>query len=312
MNSSSDQPSSHMIPYLLLTFTSFAWASNVVIGRAIHADIPPVGLAFWRWILAFIIIVIMFLPGIKRNFSALKREWKYGLLLGLTGMAAFHTFVYGATHTTTALNAVLVISMSPTLIPVLSWLFWREKLSGLQVIGILISTIGMVTIVTKGDYSALGDFQFVIGDGFALIAMITWSCYTVLNKHRPKDIEAGPMLASSVFFAILLLIIPVTLEMIYFKPMPLTTEALITTAYVAIIPSVLAFFAFGHAVQQIGPNKAGLFIHLMPLFGALLSILFLGESLQIFHALGAGFIGIGLLVTTGLWKKSKNKCAKVT
>ncbi|HKB81972.1 MAG TPA: DMT family transporter [Burkholderiales bacterium] len=285
-------------PYLLLTFTSLFWAANWVVGRAMRNDIPPVAMGFWRWTLALAILLPFAAPELRRNWQIVRAHWLILTLLGCLGAVAFNTMIYVGLQYTAATNGVLFNSISPILIILLSWVVARERVTRLQTGGVFLSLAGVLAIVARGDFAMLAAFQLNPGDIWLMAAMFLWASYTIVLRRRPPGLSATGFLA-----AMLLLSLPWLLPFYLwelgarggFSLTPATVSALM---YYSTFPSIVAYLFWNRGVAQVGPNKAGLFVHLMPLFGALLSVIFLGERLHAYHYAGAALIFSGIWLTT--------------
>jgi drug/metabolite transporter (DMT)-like permease len=286
------------LAYALLSFASLAWAGNIVVARAMHTAVPPVSLAFWRWTTAFLILLPIFLPRLYRRRAALRREWKLVLMLGLIGVAGFTALQYTALNTISAVNVALINAVSPVVIPVLARLFWREGLSLRQALGIGVSLFGASFVVLRGDPSLILAQGLARGDAVMLVATLCWSIYVTLLSRRPDDLDSATLLVASIIPALVLLL-PVWLwEITWIRPMRIDTATVLAIAYIGPVATALAYLGYTAAVPAVGPTRAGLFIHLMPPFAAVLGMIFLNEHLQAFHYLGAAAIFAGLYMTT--------------
>ena len=285
-------------PYLLLTLTSLFWAANWVVGRAMRDDMPPIAMGFWRWAIALLILLPFAAPELRDKWQVVRANWLTLTLLGLLGAVAFNTLIYVGLQYTAATNGVLFNSISPILIILLSWVVARERISRLQTCGVLLSLAGVLAIVARGDFATLAAFHFNRGDLWLITAMLLWAIYTIVLRRRPPGLSAMGFLA-----AMLLLSLPFLLPFYLWEfgergGFALTPATVAALAYYGTIPSIVAYLFWNRAVAQVGPNKAGLFVHLMPLFGALLSVIFLGEQLYAYHYAGAGLIFSGIWLTT--------------
>ena len=178
-------------PYLLLTLTVLSWSGNMVIGRGIRGDIPPLTLAFWRWVIAFLLVLPLALPHLKTQWPLLKKGWKPLLVLGLLGVGGYNTFAYLALQHTSATNATLLNSFIPIATIAISWAFLGKHLRRPEAIGVLISLCGALTIVSRGDLGVLANFNLNLGDIWMLIAVLDWAIYTVALAWRPAGVLAS-------------------------------------------------------------------------------------------------------------------------
>lgn len=284
--------------YLLLTLAALFWSGNFVLGRGVTEIIPPVALAFWRWAGALMILAPFAIRGVIRQNREIRKNLGILTLLAILSVTNFNTFIYHALRTTTAINAFLVNSMTPIFIVLVSWIGFNDRINFRQAVGVVLSFIGLVWIVTQGNLHILLTVRFSSGDLWTLAAALSWACYTVLLRKRPKHIDPVP------FLTILVLIGLVFLSPIYlweirsgasFQWSPVVFASI---GYVALFPSVIAYVFWNNSVAVVGANKAGIFMHLMPVFGILLAFVFLGETLAVYHLVGMVLIFSGIFLTT--------------
>jgi drug/metabolite transporter (DMT)-like permease len=285
-------------PYLLLTLASLFWAANWVVGRAMRSDMPPIAMGFWRWAIALLILLPFAAAELRQKWRVVRANWLSLTLLGLLGAVAFNTLIYVGLQYTAVTNGVLFNSISPILIILLSWVVARERISKLQAYGVLLSMAGVLAIVARGDFATLAGFHFNRGDMWLITAMFLWAIYTFVLRRRPPELSAMGFLT-----AMLLLSLPFLLPFYLWEfsargGFSLTPATVAALAYYGTIPSIVAYLFWNRGVAQVGPNKAGLFVHLMPVFGALLSVIFLGERLSAYHFFGAALIFAGIWLTT--------------
>ncbi|MCL4296545.1 MAG: DMT family transporter [Anaerolineae bacterium] len=284
-------------PYLLLILATLFWSGNFVLGRAVRADVPPIGLAFWRWCGGSILVLSFAWPYLKRDWEVIWQHWKIILLLSILGVASFNTLIYTGLQFTTAINALLMQSAMPVLIVLMSYLFFRETVRAVQGVGIMLSLMGVLTIVGQGSLQVLTSLTLNLGDLLVFIAVALYAAYSALLRQRPPIHPLSFIAATFIAGAVILL--PFYLwENATGRVMSVDGVTLLTVAYVAIFPSILAYLCYNRGVELAGANRAGLFVHLMPVFGSLMAILFLGESLQWFHAAGILLILLGILLAT--------------
>lgn len=283
-------------PRLLLTLAVLFWSGNFVIGRAVHTAVPPVALAFWRWTVAFLLVFFPARPHLRRDLPVLRMHLRPVLLLSATGVAAFNTLVYIGLHTTTAVNALLLQSFMPLAILATAWVLFRERTRAIQLAALALSVIGVAIIIGRGSPGAVLRLSFNAGDGLVLIAVFCYALYSVLLRRRPP---VHPLSLVAAMFAIgSALLLPLYLaESLLFEPLRPGTAAFAAIAYVAFFPSLLSYLFYNRGVELLGAARAGQFVHLMPVFGALLAFVFLGERLHGFHAVGIALIAAGLAIT---------------
>jgi len=291
-------PSRFYHPYLLLTLTMLFWSGNMVLGRAIRADVPPISLAFWRWAIALALTLPFALPHLRAQWPLLRRGWKAVLILGLVGVGGYNTLAYIALQYTAATNAVLLNSVVPIVTIALSWMFLKKHLHRIEWIGVMLSFIGVVAIVGRGDLSTLAGLRLNIGDLWMLGAVFTWAIYTIGLQWRPSGVDPMLLLAAFTTVGVLALAPAYAWEISQGKVINVTASSLAGIAYTGIFPGFLGYILYNRAVGEVGASKASLFIHLMPVFGTLLSAIFLGEIPQTYHYAGIALIFAGIYLTT--------------
>jgi len=284
--------------YLLLTLTVLFWAGNFILGRGIRQMIPPVSLNFWRWVGALTILLPFGLPRLWRQRQLLFKHWKLVALLSIPAIVCFNAFIYKALQTTTAINTTLVNAMIPVFIALIAWAVYGERLGAGQLTGVLISFLGLLFIVTRGELMLLKGLTLSAGDLWTLGASFAWATYSVALRKRPEAMDPIAFLTLLILFGLLLSLPWYLWELADVGGFDLTTETVASMAYVALFPSVLSFIFWNSSVEQVGANRAGIFIHLMPVFSILLAIAFLDERLQAFHVAGIGLIFSGIVLTT--------------
>lgn len=285
-------------PYLLLSLTALFWAGNWVVGRAMRDDMPPVAMGFWRWLLAFMILLPFAAPELWRKRAVVRANLVTLMLLGVLGAIAFNTLIYYGLQFTVVTNGVLFNSITPVIIVLASWVLYRERLSAQQAVGVVLSLCGVLAIVARGDLQMLAGFQFNRGDIWLIGAMFLWALYTIVLRQRPTELSAVAFLAAMLMLSLPFLLPFYLWELGVRGGFELTFSTVLALAYYATIPSIVAYLFWNRGVAQVGANKAGLFVHLMPVFGAVLSVVFLGERLYGYHFAGAALIFGGIWLTT--------------
>ncbi|MGE5547851.1 MAG: DMT family transporter [Solirubrobacterales bacterium] len=281
---------------LLLVLPPLFWAGNALVGRAVVGDIPPVALSFWRWVLAAIMILPFTATSLKLHAPVLRRHWVAVVALGLFSVAAYNTLLYLALQTTTAINATLVGACLPLMVLVIARLWLGEPIRPRQALGILVSLLGLVAVVARGDPARLAALTFSAGDLLMLAATLSWSIYSVMLRRYPLAVPGFTLLAALILVGVVA-ILPVYLwELAEGGRMSVSPGSLAAIGYTALFASLLAYYFWNRGVAVVGASVAGQFTYLIPLFTAVLAVLLLGEQFRAFHALGGGliFAGIGL------------------
>lgn len=280
------------------------WAGNFVVGRAISSHGVPLRLSLWRWSLAALILSPFVLKPIWQQREIIKKHFWKIVILAFFSITAFNSLAYIAVQYTTATNATLLNSFIPIFIIIISTLFFKEKTSKKQIIGIFVSLIGVFVILTRLDKEVFAALTINKGDLWMLLAALDWAIYSVLLKHlRPKELRPLPFLGIMVFLGTIILIPILFWNPFEEQPIIWTNEMIKAVAYIAIFPSIISYLSWNYGIQKLGAAIGGQYIHLMPLFGTLMAVAFLGESIQLFHFVGAVFIAFGLWLSIQQHKK---------
>lgn len=286
------------MPYLLLVLTTLFWSGNFVLSRGMHAAIPPMALSFWRWSLALLILIVIAHRHLWAERQTLRAQGRFIVVQGLLGVLGFNTLLYLAMQYTTAINAVLVNSCIPVLILVFSWLLYRETMSLRQCGGVLVSLLGVLLIMAGGEPAALLEVSFNRGDLLVLGAAVVWALYSSNLKRYPRGLHPLAYLTAINIVGLTAIFPLYLLEVAGGKTFTVNAASLVTILYVAVFASVLAFIFWNRAIRAIGANRAGPFVHLMPVFSTILAVIFLDETLAWHHGQGALLIFGGIVMTT--------------
>jgi drug/metabolite transporter (DMT)-like permease len=284
--------------WLLAMLPPLFWAGNFVLARALHADIPPIALSFWRWAGALLILLPFVSASLWRQRALIRRHWPLLALFAVLGVTNYNTLAYLGLQHTTATNGVLLASVTPMVILALSFLLFRVPLRGHQIIGILLSMAGVAVIATEGRPLLIADWEFNRGDLWILAASLDWALYSVFLRWRPAEMQPATFLGAIVAIGLPPLAILYAWELGTGQGFAISPVTLGAIGYVALFPSVLAYFFWNRAVAEIGPNRTGQYLHLMPVFGAALAVLLLGERMQAFHLTGALLIAAGIVLAS--------------
>jgi drug/metabolite transporter (DMT)-like permease len=284
-------------PRLLLTLTAVFWAGNFVIGRAVAFTIPPATLACLRWTIAFLILLPFALPYLREDAATARRHWRVILLLGLLGPASFNTLTYLGLAYTEALNGLIFNASGPILIAAAAFLIFGDRLARPQVLGLAAGLSGMLLVLTQGELDRLADVRLNAGDLLMLTAVTMWGIYTAVLRKRPdihwQSFSALTFLVASVA-NVPLAIGEHAMGNVFVPSLP----NLAAVAYVAVFPSLIAYIFYNRGVELMGAAKAGMYLFLIPVFGALLATLTLGEELKLFHLAAFALIVAGVTIGT--------------
>ena len=291
--------------YIFLVLAVLFWSGNFITGRYISTSIEPMQLSFYRW---FFVLVLL-LPYIFINYKDLILGFKKDSLLlvvfGAFGIAGFNTFLYYGLQTTSATNALLINSSTPIFIILISSIIFRIAITKIQILGVVLSTLGVLYLILKGEINHILELNFTPGDLWILLAAFDWAIYSVLLKFKPKELSSFSFLTITSFIGVIILYIAFILQGYSLEFSFLSNkEVLYSLIYIVIFPSILSFYFWNMATIEIGANKAGQSAHLMPIFGAILAYIFLGEVLEFYHIVGIVLIAIGIYLTM-FFKKVK-------
>ncbi len=279
--------------YILLSLVSLFWAGNQVVGRAVAGEVPPIMLGCLRWFVATLIILPIAWRNLKEDWPVIRENIWFLAFLGIIGGGAINTFSYIGLNYTTATNALILNSAAPIFIVLFCYAIFGDRLTPLQSLGIAVSVAGVLTVVLHGDLTSLSSFALNRGDLLVTLGMACWGVYTAFLRKRPK--MAPLSFAAATFVASFLINLPLVLVELLMGIYPRATPTtFLATAYVGIFPSVLAYLLFNRGVEMIGANRAGVFTHLVPLFGAVMALVFLGEKPGLYHLAGFSLILLGV------------------
>lgn len=272
-------------PYTLLTLTTLFWAGNAIAGKLAAGSISPVALTFARWIFACIAFYFLARPHLRGDRAMISRHLPLLFTLGALGFAAFNIGFYWALTYTTAINVTIEQSAMPVLIILANYLFFSQRVTALQVLGVLLTITGVVVTATRGAPLSVLETGINRGDAIMVLCVVLYGSFTVALRFRPDIhwtslmfvLTASATLMAAPFYAFEIL------HEGFRMPGP---DAWAIIAYTAIFPSMLSQLFFIRGVAALGANRAGLFINLVPIFGAAGAILILGESFRLFHLAG--------------------------
>ena len=286
----------------LLVLPPLLWAGNAVVGRLMNGLVPPITLNLLRWALAFLLLLPL-AGWVLRRGSPLWPHWRRFAVLGLLGVGCYNALQYLALKTSTPLNVTLVAASSPVWMLGIGALFFGQRITGRQVAGAALSIAGVLLVLSRGDWELLLQVRLVPGDLYVLAATAAWAFYSwlLVRPGMPQEIRgdwaaflmaqmAFGLLWSALFAAGEWIAVPAHID--WGGPL------LAALVYVAFGPAILAYRSWGLGVQRVGPNVAGFFANLTPLFAALMSAAFLGELPRVYHAAAFVLIVGGIVVSS--------------
>ncbi len=287
-----------------MAFASLCWSGNHIVGRAIVGHFPPLTISTIRWFIPAIILWIAGRSRIEQDWPLIRRHWVVMLWLGATGGILFSALQYVGLQYTSAVNVSILNSLVPVLIIAAGALLFRDRILSRQLLGIATSLVGVLIIVTRGNLDALLQLSFNHGDVIIIVNMIVFAIYAVYLRLRPKIHWMSFLFVLAVVSAVGTM--PFAIFEVASGQVPELNVGTISAAlYVSIFPSLVAFTAWNYGVEQIGANRSGPFLHLVPLYTALLASIFLGENLMAFHALGL------LMILVGVWIAARGRGAEL-
>lgn len=285
-------------PQWLLATAGIFWAGNMVVGRALRGEIPPVAMAFWRWTLAGALLLPFAWRALFEHRALIARHWKLYALLGTVGVALFNSLGYVGLQWTTATNASLLNSAVPVLIVPIAWALLGERPGPWQLVAVAVSSVGVAIIVTQGDPGALRTLSINLGDVCVLSSMLLFALYTVLVRSKPPEIAGLAFLAVTIVFGWPTLAIGWAAEHASGASATWNARTLAGVAYMGTLPSIAAYWLYNRGVAAVGANRAGIFVHLVPVYGVLLSYVLLGEVPHTYHFLGMALVLGGVALSS--------------
>jgi len=279
----------------LLVLPPLFWAGNAVVGRALVGHFPPLALSFWRWALAFAILLPFAARSIRAHRGTIRTHWRTLVVVSFLGVACYNSLQYLALQTSGAVNATLIGASGPVVGLLIGAAFFQSRVTGRQWLGAALSAAGVLWVIARGDLANLFGLRFALGDLIMLVATVLWSLYTwMLRRQRPP-------LPMTVFLALqiglgALMILPVYLvELAATQRVPEATAAnFAALAYVAVLPSIVAYYCWDAGVARAGAVLPMYFVNLTPVFTAVLATVFLAEPIGLHHFAGGALILVGI------------------
>jgi len=286
------------LAYLLLVLTTIFWSGNFIVGKAASIyQIPPFSLNFFRWLFAFLILLPFSYKEILKHRKYIFNNIGFFIILGITSITIFNSIVYYSLYYTQVITGVLMISTIPVWIMFIASILNIEKTNRFQIIGVVLSLIGVIFIVTKADIELIKNLNFNKGDLSMVVAMFSWAIYSALLRKKKYEISQITLLEIIIVCGLIFLIPIYFIEMNLGNKIIINKSFVLTLTYVVLFPGILAFLFWIKGIAIIGANRAGVFLHLMPIFGAIMAILIFNEKFMFYHFLGAIFIISGITLS---------------
>ena len=295
---------SNFLAYIFLFLTVTFWAGNFVVGKfASIYEVPPFSLNFYRWFFAWIILAPFTLPEIIKKKNYIINNYKLFIVLGVTSITIFNSIVYYSLNFTQVISGVLMISTIPVMIMFFSSIFKIEKTNIFQIIGVILSFLGVIIIITKANFEILKNLNFNKGDITMVIAMFSWALYSTLLKRQKYEISQLSLLQVVISFGLVFLIPVYFIEYQLGFRITLDKPFYLILSYVVLLPGLASFILWIKGISMIGANRSGVFLHLMPILSAIMAMIIFNEKFMFYHMLGACFIITGILLSN---KKVRN------
>ena len=286
------------LAYILLFLTTLFWSGNFIVGKAASMyEIPPFSLNFYRWFFAGLILLPFTNREILKKKNYIYKNIVFFIILGITSITIFNSIVYYSLYYTQVISGVLMISTIPVWIIFISSILNIEKTNVFQIIGVLLSLAGVFFIVTKADIDLVKNLNFNKGDLTMIIAMFSWALYSALLKKKKYELSQIALLEVVIICGLFFLIPIYFIEMSLGNTIKLETPFFLTLTYVVLFPGLASFFFWIKGISLIGANRAGIFLHLMPIFGAIMAIVIFDEKFMFYHFIGAAFIISGIVLS---------------
>ena len=295
--------------YALLVVGAVVWGSGIVIGRGVHEAIPPIGLGFWRAIVALVLLLPVVLPDLGRVKAILRRHWRVFVALGFLQVWP-QALMLLALNYTTAINVTLVNGAQPAMAAIAMGILYRDRVTRGQAIGIVLALAGIVVMVSRGDWQTVATLQFNGGDWLALGCIVLFSLYSILLPRVPHELGLTTMLfLISLCGAVT--IFPVYLyESLFVRAMDFNGVTVVTVLWMGAVISAASILLWNMCLRAIGTQKATIFLNLNPVFAAIFAIVFLGEQLHLYHLGGAVLVGGGITLVIRLARQAPIVVAK--
>jgi len=284
--------------YIFLVLATLFWSGNFIVGKmASLYEIPPFSLNFFRWLFAWLILAPFTLNEILKKKDYIFQNYKLIIVLGITSITLFNSIVYYSLNFTQVISGVLMISTIPVMIIFISSILKIEKTNAFQISGVIFSLIGVITIITQANIDMIKSLNFNKGDLTMVVAMLSWATYSALLKKKKHDLSQLSLLQVIISAGLIFLIPIYIVEANMGYTINLNVPFLLTLTYVVLFPGLASFIFWIKGIALIGANRSGIFLHLMPIFSAIMAILIFGEKFMFYHFLGAMFIIIGIILS---------------
>lgn len=285
-------------PFLMLIGAALFWAGNFVTARAMGDAWTPLTLNAVRWLIASAVLAPWTWHSLRAHAGLLRRRRAWLVALGLTGVVGFQTFLYLALQATAVVSAAIIAATTPLVVALGARLVFGEAFGRRQRIGALLSLTGALVVVSRGDVEALLSLRIGSGELWMLVAVPCWAVYSLLLKRTPPQLPQVTLVSATSLVALPAVVTLALIDLALGASPRLGPAGLAGALYIGVFAGALAFVFWNRGVAAIGPSRAALFLHLMPLFAALLGVVFLAEPLEAYHGLGAALVALGVTLAS--------------
>ena len=284
--------------YIMLVCATLFWSGNFIVGKfAFQTNIPPLSLVFYRWLLVWLILLPFTYKEIFKYKDVILNNLPLLFFLGLTSVGLFNSFTYLSLIHTQVINATLFNTAIPAVIILLCFLFKIEKTNKFQILGLIISVLGILSIITKLDLNILLSLNFNKGDLIMIGGVITWGVYSTFLKKKKFTLPLLTLVHVICTFGLICVLPQFLYELSQGQVIKIDINLFYTLVFLALFPSIGSYYCWAGAVSIIGANRAGIFLSLIPLFSAVMAIAIFNEQFHFFHLIGAVLIVLGLFLS---------------
>tara|TARA_B100000315_G_scaffold132089_1_gene121539 strand:- start:797 stop:1720 length:924 start_codon:yes stop_codon:yes gene_type:complete len=281
--------------YIMIAVTVLLWAISVIIARDVHDEIPLIGLTFWRWVIAIVVLLPFVIKDVMKNLDVIRQHWWTYFTQG-TFMVGGGALLFTSLNFTTAINASLVNTTQPAMTALLTWIIMKDRLKGVQYLGIASAIAGLIFMIAKADITTLLNLEINIGDLIVVLAILSYSMYAIGLRKLPPGLSTFPTLFVILFFGMFSLLPFYIGETILVRPVPFTFHTFVIALILAIIVSIGSLALWNNGNRVVGPHRAAVFVCLMPVYSSILAMWFLGEEIFAYHIIGAICVIAGILM----------------
>ena len=286
------------LAYTFLILAALFWSGNFIIGKfATLFEVPPLTLNFLRWVMVWFMLIPFTIKEILANKAYIKKNFLVIGFMGILSISTFNSVVYFALNFTQVINAVLMLAAIPVMIIILSSIMKIEKTNLFQISGLILSIIGVGTIISNADIQKIISLNFNKGDLWMIVCVFSWSLYSTLLKKNRFRLSQFTLIQIMVTVGLIFLVPQFLYEQSIGLDIKINKASILILLYVVIFPAIAAYYCWQKAIEIIGPNRSAMFIQLMPLFSAILAIIIFKEKFQLYHFVGATFIISGIYLS---------------